>query len=67
MDAHGAQTRYDVMLTFTLIFIFRILRFFYVKMATSQEGGGVSAYPYLRNNRVLIDPLGILRVCLDIM
>ena len=40
LDARGAQTQYDVTWNFTPIFFFNSLRIFYVKMATSERGGG---------------------------
>ena len=46
-DARGAQTRYDVIWNFAPIILCRILRIFYVKMATSDQGMGRRgpAYP----------------------
>ena len=38
MDARGVQTRYDVIWNLTPNFIFSTLRFFYIKMATSERG-----------------------------
>ena len=46
MDVHGVQTRYDVRLIFQQIFSFSTLRICYVKMATSEEWGGISS-PFL--------------------
>ena len=37
----SAQTRYDVIWYFAPIFIFCTLRIFYIKMASSQRGGGL--------------------------
>ena len=45
LNAHSAQTRYDVVWNFMPIFRFSTLHISYVKMATSQGGrGGVCIY-----------------------
>ena len=52
LKTRSAQTRYDVMWNFTPIIFCSTLRIFYVKMATSEEGGVVcislvGKWPYL--------------------
>ena len=41
LDAHGTQTRYDVISNFTSLIFLSIARIFYVKMAISEGRGGV--------------------------
>ena len=38
LDAHNSKTRYDLIWFFQHIFSFSLLRIFYVKMATYEEG-----------------------------